>query len=170
MTISWRFPKTDGGVEHGGNDAGMDTFASDAVSKTVREILQNSLDHKDPGYDKVIVEFKLSNLPGTCFDSDVLIEHFKSCVDEMAKLRQNDAKVSYERAVEMLKNPTVPCLSITDNNTTGLIDHHWGHLIFVEGAGKVEGGGVQKQEASDLVNSHHLTSPQFQLSYTPHAI
>ncbi len=168
MTKSWRFPSTDGGVEHGGNDAGLNTFADDAVCKTVREILQNSLDHKDPGFEKVIVEFKLSELPGSCFDSDALISHFESCVDEMKKRQQDEAKESFARALELLKKPTLSCLSITDRNTTGLIDYHWDHLIFVEGAGKVGGGG--KQVASDSVNLHHLISLEYQLSYTPRVI
>ena len=57
----WRFAPTGGGAEHG-NSAGQHYFVNEAVTKTVREVLQNSVDHPVPGIDVVEVAFRLMTI------------------------------------------------------------------------------------------------------------
>lgn len=138
---SWRFAATDGGLEQGARDAGLATFADDAVSKTVREILQNSLDHQESGLPTVHVDFSLVNLPRDLIAADELILHVNSCINEMMHQGDRDAQLRFERARELLSLPTIPCLSITDSSTTGLKGKNWRDLIFIEGAGRVGSQG-----------------------------
>ena len=138
---SWRFAPTDGGLEHGARDAGLTTFADDAVSKTVREILQNSLDHHESGLDTVHVDFSLLSLPRDLINAGELLLHVNSCINEMVCHGDHDAQLRFERARELLSSPTIPCLSITDSNTTGLKGQNWRDLIFIEGAGRVSPQG-----------------------------
>ena len=56
--FTWRFAPTGGGPEQG-NSAGQHYFVNDAVTKMVREILQNSLDHPTPGNDTIDIIFRL---------------------------------------------------------------------------------------------------------------
>ena len=58
----WRFAPTNGGAEQS-NNPGQVTFADAPVSKAVRELLQNSLDHPNTGLDGVTVNFVLLDLP-----------------------------------------------------------------------------------------------------------
>lgn len=138
---SWRFAATDGGVEQGAQDAGLATFADDAVGKTVREILQNSLDHPESGLPAVHVEFKLTDLPCDVIGAEELLPHLSSCVEEMERQGDETAKRRFEYAQALLSKPTLSCLSITDSNTTGLTGDNWRELVFIEGAGRVRERG-----------------------------
>lgn len=140
-SATWRFAATDGGVEQGAQDAGLATFADDAVGKTVREILQNSLDHPESGLPAVHVEFKLTDLPRDVIGAEDLLPHLASCVEEMEQQGDEIAKRRFEYAHALLSKPTVPCLSITDSNTTGLTGDNWRELVFIEGAGRVREKG-----------------------------
>ena len=141
---TWRFAATDGGVEQGAQDAGLATFADDAVGKAVREILQNSLDHPESGLPAVHVEFKLTDLPRDAIGAGDLLPHLDSCVKEMELQGDETAKRRFEYACALLSKPFIPCMSITDSNTTGLTGDNWRELVFIEGAGRVgekgEGG------------------------------
>ena len=137
----WRFAATDGGVEQGAQDAGLATFADDAVGKAVREILQNSLDHHESGLPAVHVEFRLIDLPRDVIGAEDLLPHLDSCVKEMERQGDETAKGRFEHARALLSKPAVSCLSITDSNTTGLTGDNWRELVFIEGAGRVGAKG-----------------------------
>ena len=48
--MRWNFPPTGGGVSQGFNDSGEEFFRANVMAHVVREIIQNSLDAKNPRY------------------------------------------------------------------------------------------------------------------------
>ena len=56
----WRFVSNQNSTIVGINDAGIETFTADMHRSLVREIIQNSLDAKNPQIDEPVrVEFKM---------------------------------------------------------------------------------------------------------------
>ena len=141
---SWRFAPTGGGAEQG-NSPGQQYFANDAVTKMVREVLQNSLDHPIAGLDSVQVEFKLIYLRPGDFGADQLKRHIAASLEEV-KLNQDAETIDrYERMLAAVSKLQVPCLAIIDTGTSGLRGENWRHLIFREGMptnslGQTKGG------------------------------
>ena len=127
---SWRFAPTHGGAEHSSN-AAQHHFAADAYSKMVREILQNSLDHPEPGLGQVEVTFEMMDLPTGAVKGHELVPHIRSATNEV---QDEDEIGRYQKAVQLLEKPTVRALAIRDANTTGLTGSNWNNLIFKEGA------------------------------------
>ena len=127
---SWRFAPTHGGAEHSSN-AAQHHFAADAYSKMVREILQNSLDHPEPGLDQVEVTFEIMDLPTGAVKGHELVPHIRSATNEV---QDEDEIGRYQKAVQLLEKPVVRALAIRDANTTGLTGSNWNNLIFKEGA------------------------------------
>ena len=141
---SWRFAPTGGGAEQG-NSPGQQYFANDAVTKMVREVLQNSLDHPIAGLDSVQVEFKLIYLRPGDFGADQLKRHIAASLEEV-KLNQDAETIDrYERMLAAVSKLQVPCLAIIDTGTSGLRGENWRNLIFREGMptnslGQTKGG------------------------------
>ena len=141
---SWRFAPTGGGAEQG-NSPGQQYFANDAVTKMVREVLQNSLDHPIAGLDSVQVEFKLIYLRPGDFGADQLKRHIAASLEEV-KLNQDAETIDrYERMLAAVSKLQVPCLAIIDTGTSGLREENWRNLIFREGMptnslGQTKGG------------------------------
>ena len=79
---TWRFAPTGGGPEQG-NNPGQQYFANDAVTKMVREVLQNSLDHPEPGIDTVHVNFRLITLSSDDIAADQLKQHIRASLKEV---------------------------------------------------------------------------------------
>ena len=127
---SWRFAPTHGGAEHSSN-AAQHHFAADAYSKMVREILQNSLDHPEPGLGQVEVTFEIIDIPTSAVKGHQLVPHIKSAINEV---QDQEELEKYQKATQLLERPTVRALAIRDANTTGLTGTNWKNLIFKEGA------------------------------------
>ena len=121
--IGWKFPLNNGGRSDGYNDSGIAHFKGSPQSNLVRETIQNSLDApKTPG-DLVHVSFEILDFNPKIHGKDVLgkdelIEAISAC----EKKTDDDAVALPElrRARELLKQESVPCLRISDRNTTGL--------------------------------------------------
>ena len=140
----WRFAPTGGGAEQG-NSPGQHYFVNDAVTKMVRELLQNSVDHPVEGIETVEVTFQLIEASPDDIKAEVLKDHITSSLSEVTKDRDNDAIERYNQMLSMLTRPSIPCLAIVDNGTTGLQGDNWRNLIFREGTptiaeGQTKGG------------------------------
>ena len=129
---SWRFAPTGGGAEQG-NNPGQQYFANDAVTKMVREVLQNSLDHPEPGIATVHVNFSLITLKPDDIAADQLKQHIQTSLEEVRHNQDPDTTEHYQRMLTAISGPTISCLAITDSGTTGLQDDNWRNLIFREG-------------------------------------
>ena len=141
---SWRFAPTGGGAEHG-NSAGQHYFVNDAVTKTVREVLQNSVDHPVPGVDTIEVAFRLMTISPDDVGLDQLKKHIESSLRQVTEDHDREAIERYERMMEAASKPAIPCLAIIDSGTTGLQGNNWRNLIFREGTptnveGQTKGG------------------------------
>ena len=128
----WRFAPTGGGQEQGSN-AGQQTFRSDAVNKAVREILQNSTGHREPGLDSVSVTFEIVRINAKDIGAAQLAEHAGACRLEASRHQHSRLSQQYERACAVLSQQEIECLAVIDAGTTGLTDAHWDNLVIREG-------------------------------------
>ena len=118
---NWRFVGNNYAYENGLDTADMETFKKDPIASLARESCQNSIDAKKEGQKKVIIEFKTFELsrekiPGY----DRLRAEIENC-KEYKKIQNNNK--DYEQLNDMNKaisRETIPCLRISDFNTTGL--------------------------------------------------
>ena len=129
---TWRFAPNLGGAEYG-NNAAQAHFANDALSKMVREILQNSLDHPAPGLETVEVAFRTIDIDPENIGANQLKEHVNAALKEVTENQDSQAMTHYQQMINALGKTTVTCLAITDAGTTGLRDENWRNLIFREG-------------------------------------
>ena len=77
----WRFPPNEGGAEQGTNP-GQKHFSSNVFTNMVREVLQNSLDHHQPGLNGVQVTFKTLSIQGTDIQASQLLKHVRASLHE----------------------------------------------------------------------------------------
>ena len=87
---TWRFAPTGGGAEQG-ISPGQQYFVNDAVTKTVRELLQNCIDHPVEGIETVEVKFQLIQANPDDIGAGALKEHIESSLAEVTKDRDTDA-------------------------------------------------------------------------------
>ena len=111
----------------------------------VREVLQNSLDHHQPGLDGVRVTFRTLSIPAEDIQATQLLLHARASLDEAKDGENPDTTGHYSEMEAALSVNQIPCLAIVDENTTGLQGDNWRNLIFREGmpqnTGKVTKGG-----------------------------
>ena len=143
-SATWRFAPTDGGAEHG-DSAGQYYFVNDAVTKAVKEVLQNSVDHPVAGIRTVEVIFRLTEVSQNEIGVPQLKNHIESSLREVTADGDREAMERYERMMAVVGKPVVPCLAMIDSGTTGLQGKNWRNLIFREGTptnveGQTKGG------------------------------
>ena len=140
----WRFAPNEGGAEQGANP-GQKHFSADAFTNMVREVLQNSLDHHQPGLDGVRVTFRTLNIPAEDIQARQLFLHARASLREAEAGQNPDTAGHYREMEAALSVNQIPCLAIVDENTTGLQGDNWRNLIFREGmpqnTGNVTKGG-----------------------------
>lgn len=162
MEAKWRFPLLGGGRLKGISDGNEETFKGFPYKSFARETLQNSIDVRVDDNAPVRVEISKfyiprENIPG--------IEDYKRALQRCINLWINNkdeyVKV-YQAMIDYLDNTAlIPCLRISDFNTTGLIGvdtqnlNNNNYLALVKGTGfsskgiGVKGGskGVGKNAA-----------------------
>lgn len=130
--VGWRFAPTWGGLEQG-NNPGQQQFAKDALTKMVRETLQNSLDHHEDGLGPVNMTYSQVQLDANDFGGDDLAEHIRNAAsEESCRADPATGRLYQEMVQESARNP-LNCLAVIDSNTTGLQGKNWDNLIFTEG-------------------------------------
>lgn len=117
----WQFPLSSGGEIKGISSGDEETFKEFPFKSFARELLQNSIDVRDSDEEPVRVEFqefdiKKEDIPG--------VEDFLKALYRCKELWQSkdDYVIKYQEMIEYLENnDSIPCLRISDLNTTGLV-------------------------------------------------
>lgn len=141
--IGWRFPPTNGGRVDGFNDPGIAHFNGAPLASLARETIQNSLDAKlESSNDPVHVSFELIDVGPEVFGRDELARAIASST----KIAGEDpmASAALKIAAKSVEQEKIPCLRISDRNTTGLCGDHWRALVKMQGVShkpEVEGAG-----------------------------
>lgn len=119
MCLQWRFPDNGNGMEYGLETGDIDIFKKDPIGSLAREICQNSID-ANRGIHPTRIEFSTfdvarNDIPGI----DELSEQIEACY----QYRKDDKKegAAIQAIHSMINLPIIPCLRISDFNTTGLI-------------------------------------------------
>ena len=93
-----------------------------------------------------------------------LKRHIESSLREVTADNDREAIQRYERMMETVAKPTIPCLAMVDSGTTGLQGNNWRNLIFREGTptnaeGQTKGGsyGFGKNAPFNLSCVQHRT-------------
>ena len=73
----WRFAPHEGGAEQGANP-GQKHFRADAFTNMVREVLQNSLDHHQPGLEGIRVTLRTLSIQPEDIRASQLMEHARA--------------------------------------------------------------------------------------------
>lgn len=116
----WRFVSNQNSTIVGINDAGIETFTADMHRSLVREIIQNSLDAKNPQVDEPVrVEFKMIALNR---DKVPDVDNLQSIIQKCRNSNKDemDAEKFFDNANNLISQPTINVLRISDYNTIGL--------------------------------------------------
>jgi hypothetical protein len=117
--IGWRFPRSDDGPTIGLNEAGVETFSGNILSSLAREPIQNSCDAAR-GSGPVKVVFQQFELETTRFPGrDAFLDVLKRC-KEFWRGVGDGTETFFDDAIEVLSQPTITFVKISDFNTTGL--------------------------------------------------
>ncbi len=129
--IGWKFPPTNGGRVDGFNDPGIAHFNGAPLSSLARETIQNSLDASWRLGEPVHVTFELIDLTPEHLGRDELVR----AINASKQAAKGDAKVenALEVARQVLERNKVPCLRVSDRNTTGLRGEQWRTLVKRQG-------------------------------------
>lgn len=141
-SVGWKFPPTNGGREDGFNDPGIAHFGGAPLPSLARETLQNSLDASLSDEAAVHVSFELIHLRPEDIGRGELAEALQACIDES----RDDPIVTaaLTAAQERINSTKIPCLQISDRNTTGLRGDQWRALVKMQGVSHkpgLEGAG-----------------------------
>ena len=131
----WHFPPTGGGVEVV-QEAATTNFRESPLDKFVREILQNSTDAHDHNAGPVEVLFQETEYPSKLFGAEALKAHAEAAWFTAEDEQQPKLADQYEKAAEILGQPMIRCLNVTDCNTTGLAGPNWDALITKAGSNR----------------------------------
>ena len=131
--IGWNFPPTNGGIGTGINDPGMAHFTGQPLESLARETIQNSLDARLDHDQPVHVSFEVLE-----FDLDKVGRNELKIAIESCKLQVDIESDSTDAAAlreagESVEAKQIPCLRISDRNTTGLIGENWRALVKMQG-------------------------------------
>ena len=131
---TWRFPPRNGGIDFV-TDPSSAHFSDAPITKLVRELIQNSLDAKDPGFrTPVTVEFTETNINRAEIGGDELQQHLAACFDRSAREGRGRAMATYKGALDICAQKSIRCLKAQDFGTVGLDDTRWHALVVQEGA------------------------------------
>ena len=133
MKLHWSFPPTSGGVSQGFHDSGQAIFGADAWDKTVREIIQNSLDAVRDSGKPVTVRISRMQVPSSEIGAADLATHIESALKRTRRDGYERGVKFFQRALKILKKRQIPTLAIVDSNTSGLVGQKWNALVHEEG-------------------------------------
>ena len=168
---TWQFPPRNGGIEVT-QDSSSTHFSDDPLPKLVREVIQNSLDAKEPGLGPAVeVEFTEERCNVSLIDAAELKRHVRACLDRAKRSSGSDLQKAYERALKTLEASQIKCLRIVDSGTTGLKGRAWESLVSQEGSvyktGDAPGGsyGIGKNA---VLNVSDLRTVFYSTRYLDH--
>lgn len=119
MNICWNFPSNNDGKISGISEAGIETFRGELLKSLAKEICQNSLDAVLDSKKRVLIEFKLYNIPSK---EDRRISGLEEIFNLAKNYWQGNEKTIrfLEKAEKNFKKEKIRVLRISDYNTTGL--------------------------------------------------
>jgi hypothetical protein len=147
----WHFGRTDGGMEFGINEAGLETFKTDTRRSLIRECLQNSVDAAATAGAQKPVEvtiqreaYAASDLPGLTS----LKKRYQECKDEWDDV---DCDAAFTAANDVASKKLIECLRVSDFETTGVDgadnDKKKGWFNLVRSMGSSNKGGQTSSTA-----------------------
>lgn len=139
--VKWNFPPTGGGIAQGFNDSGKEFFKANVMEHVVRELLQNSLDAKDPRHNDKPVTVNMSTMtlsPGV-INSRELAKHMEKSLEQTTKQGSQKGVEAYKESLKLLKKSKIPTLAVIDKYTTGLQGDKWNALVYQEGTPNKDG-------------------------------
>ena len=143
--IGWHFPSNEGGQIDGFNHPGIAHFMGAPFSSLAREVIQNSLDAQACKNEPVSVSFEILELNRDDIGGDELLDIFERCKSIAEEADDSRAKPVLQDGITMLSGDTIPCLRVSDRNTTGLRGEQWKALVKMQGVnlkpGLIGGGG-----------------------------
>ncbi|WP_433595419.1 hypothetical protein [Lysinibacillus xylanilyticus] len=163
MVGFWNFPAVAGGQVNSINNAGIETFRGDELNSVGREVPQNSVDAKHDELKPVIVEFNSFQLRTEDFPN--LHEFLKVLDNCEATWKGHNEKCEkfIEQAKDILSQPKISFLRISDFNTKGLegadsmeLGTPWSSLIREAGSsnkGDSSGGSFGIGKSAPAANS-----------------
>lgn len=120
MLNKWRFPASNHGERKGISSGDTETFKKAPYEAFAREILQNSIDARRSDEEPTRVEFsifdlKSSEIPG--------YEDLKASIRRCKEFwsHKEDYVVEFKDRENVLNQPIIKCLRVSDFNTTGLV-------------------------------------------------
>lgn len=131
----WSFPPTSGGDTYGYKNPDLEHFKkNDPFVSLTREIIQNSLDAKNPKSSKPVrIEFEVVRQATKSFpDYKRFIKILELCRVENDE-KNKEAHNFYQNAFKLFDNPHLKILKISDFNTTGLTPKTWNNLVKSSG-------------------------------------
>ncbi len=140
--IGWSFPPTNGGRIDGFNDPGIAHFSGAPFASLARETIQNSLDAGIAPDQPVHVSFELIGL----HLGEIGQEELAAAVDSCIQTAGDDlhAEAALKEAEKSIGKKVIPCLRVSDRNTTGLRGDQWRALVKMQGVShkpEIEGAG-----------------------------
>jgi hypothetical protein len=163
MVGYWNFPAVAGGQVNSINNAGIETFRGDELNSAGREVPQNSVDAQHDETKPVIVDFRSFQLQTTDFPNhQEFMEVFDYC-EATWKGHNKKCEKFIEQAKDILSQPTISFLRISDFNTKGLegansmeLGTPWSSLIREAGSsnkGDSSGGSFGIGKSAPAANS-----------------
>ena len=134
--IDFTFPEDLSDEWNGFNDPGIEHFSGNPYVHVGKEVPQNTLDAtiEEPAkVDIQLINVEATSIPG--FSS--LRQAMQDC-QKGATAESDRAKRFFDRAVDLLQEPTVAVLKISDENTTGVVgpcEHGKPYHAFMKATG-----------------------------------
>lgn len=117
----WNFPLNNFGQINGIADSGVETFRSTPIKSLAREICQNSIDANLDSSLPTKVQFKTFTISPTQIpDGPNLKTAFQKSLEFWARQKADKAKDFFKKGLTEFNKTSIPCLRISDYNTTGL--------------------------------------------------
>jgi hypothetical protein len=144
--LSWFFPSTDHGENHGFADSLLEYFQGDHEKYIAREAIQNSVDARlDYSVPVSVVFERLSIKPQDVPGKDELLSCMGRCLTFVKG--QEKAEKFFKGGIALLKSNKLPVLKISDFNTKGLsggdseVEGNWYRLVRAAGTSNFKGVG-----------------------------
>lgn len=142
--MSWYFPSTGHGENHGFADSLLEYFQGDHEKYIAREAIQNAVDARS-NYDlPVTVVFEKMDIPSSDFPGrDELLDRLHRC--SIFVKGQEKAEKFFDEAILQIKAKEISILKISDFNTKGLsgadddVAGNWYRLVRASGTSSPKG-------------------------------
>lgn len=118
--IDWKFPSNADGEDEDLNNPGIESFRNSPLTSLAREICQNSLDAKNKTTQAPVevhfnvLDFSADEFPG--------YSELKKILSRCKEYRPDSKMFQqfFDKAISVLSKDVIPCLLISDYQTTGL--------------------------------------------------